>query len=84
MNANLQGSVKMLDGLLSSDNQGMPGILRRARSSNAINKPLSGDVLRAFDDYNKELADVAQGKLQLDYVVFLNVQIWNPIGVQGS
>ena len=69
MEANMPGSAGMLDGLLSDGNQGMPGLLRRARSSNGLSKPLSGDVLRAFDDYNKELAEVTQGKLQLKYAL---------------
>ena len=51
----------MIDGVTSTGNGGMPGILRRARSSNAVAKPLSGDILRAFDNYNTELAAAAEG-----------------------
>ncbi|CAE7194098.1 unnamed protein product [Symbiodinium sp. CCMP2592] len=66
MNANMQGSVGMLDGLIANGNQNMPGILRRAKSSNAVNKPLSGDVLRAFDDYNKDLAELLRRLVAAD------------------
>ena len=84
MNANMQGSVGMLDGLLGNGNQNMPGILRRAKSSAAINKPLSGDVLRAFDDYNKDLAEAAQGTLQLNLRSILECRVLYRVGVCHS
>ena len=51
----------MLDGVISSGNGGMPSLLRKSKSSNPVSKPLSGDVLRAFDAHNTALAAAAEG-----------------------
>ena len=40
----------------------MPGLLQRPRSGQSqASNPLSGDVLRAFDSYNRGLEEAAAG-----------------------
>ena len=61
MGANVRPSTDMLDGMISAGNGGMPSLLRKPKSSNPVTKPLSGDVLRAFDARNTALAAAAEG-----------------------
>ena len=60
MNARVRPGTNMLDGIMGGAGA-VPGLLQRARRPNPGNTPLSGDILRAFDTYNTDLAAAAGG-----------------------
>eukprot|EP00439_Symbiodinium_sp_Y106_P058635 s1701_g8.t1 len=61
MGARVAPTTGMLDQMMGNG-PNMPGLLQKPRVGNSqASTPLSGDVLRAFDTYNRDLEAAAAG-----------------------